>query len=220
MSDLAVVILDLDGTLLDTSKRHYAVYRLIAKRLQVSALSLSNYWERRRVGSSNLNVLFQTGLPMSQRETAKDLWLQHIESVKMLASDQLLPGVRTWLETYQDRLEFLMVTLRSNPQGLENQLRQLALLDYFKDILVVPHQPQAHIAKAQAVTKNASSGKVLAWIGDSGVDMQAAQAIGARAIGVKSGIRTSDSLLAMGASEIFDSLPKVDLGKYLANLES
>jgi phosphoglycolate phosphatase-like HAD superfamily hydrolase len=123
------------------------------------------------------------------------------------------------LNLYQDRVEFSVVSLRSNPQGLENQLEQLDILRCFKDVLIVPHQPKAHIAKAKAVTNNDSIGAILVWIGDSGVDMQAARAIGVPAIGVASGIRTPDALLAQGSSEIFDSLPEVDLDKYLASLQ-
>jgi len=200
MSFAKVIVLDLDGTLLDTSARHYAVYCLIARSLQVQMLSFTAYSQLRRTGMNNLDVLVKCGLRLEDRKLAKLTWLKHIETLEMLKLDQLFPGVPEWLGSHENCIEFALVTLRSNAQTLRTQLVWLDLLPYFQQVLDVPHQGDAVGAKAMAVGENVQA-DIVAWIGDSEIDIKAAQQIGVEAIGVTSGMRTAEALIAAGAHE-------------------
>lgn len=193
-------MLDLDGTLLDTSARHYAVYSLIAQSLQVQVLSFTAYIQLRRKGMNNLDVLIRCGLPPRDQKLAKLTWLKHIETSEMLKLDQLFPGVREWLGSHENCIDFVLVTLRSNPETLRAQLVWLQLFPYFQKVLDVPHQDDTVGAKAMAVKENVQ-GDIVAWIGDSEIDIKAARHVGVEAIGVTSGMRTAEELLAAGAHE-------------------
>jgi phosphoglycolate phosphatase-like HAD superfamily hydrolase len=202
MSPAKVIVLDLDGTLLDTSARHYAVYSLIARSLQVQELSYTAYLQLRRTGMNNHDVLVECGLRPEDRELAELTWLKHIETLAMLKLDQLFPGVLEWLGSHHNYSEFVLVTLRSHAQALRTQLVWLHLLPYFQQVLDVPHQGDAVGAKATAVGENVQA-DIAAWIGDSEIDIRAAQQIGVEAIGVTSGMRTAEALLSAGANEIY-----------------
>ena len=205
MSIAPVVVLDLDGTLLCSAFRHYTVYCLIIRRLGLEALPYTIYWQGRRKGLSNLEMLFYTGLQAADRQWVQALWHQHIESVEMLRLDELFPGVIEWLQTKQVEVRFVLVTLRSKAYALKAQLAWLGLTGHFQHILIVPHQPQAAQSKARIVESNIQT-EILAWVGDSEVDMQAAQQLGVQAIGVTSGMRSAGALLAAGADKIFANI--------------
>jgi phosphoglycolate phosphatase len=200
MSLAKVIVLDLDGTLLDTSARHYAVYSLIAQSLQVQVLSFTAYIKLRRTGMNNLDVLTKCGLRLEDRELAKSTWLKYIETLAMLKLDQVFPGVPEWLGSHENCIKFVLVTLRSNARMLRAQLVWLQLLPYFQQVLDVPHQDDTVGAKARAVRENIQA-DIVAWIGDSEIDIMAAQQIGVEAIGVTSGMRTAEALLTAGAHE-------------------
>ena len=200
MSHTQIIVLDLDGTLLDTLARHYAVYQLITGSLQIQPLTFADYRQFRRAGMTNIEVLLRSGLRLEDRKLAKLTWLKHIETLEMLKLDQLFPGVPEWLGSHENWIEFALVTLRSNAQTLRTQLVWLDLLPHFQQILEVPHQGDAVGAKAMAVGENVQA-DIVAWIGDSEIDIKAAQQIGVEAIGVTSGMRTAEALIAAGAHE-------------------
>jgi len=208
MSVAPIIVLDLDGTLLDISARHYAVYSLITQAVQIQPLSFTAYWQRRRRGSSNLEVLSESGLRNEYRKLAESIWLKYIESLEMLRLDEMFPGVLAWLQAWDDMVEFALVTLRSDAGALGAQLKWLGLSPHFRHVLIVPHQASAARAKAVAVKENIHS-EILAWVGDSEVDIQAAQHIRVRAIGVSSGMRSAKRLLAAGASDIFNVVTEI-----------
>lgn len=212
MSTAPFIILDLDGTLLNTSFRHYAVYRLVACNAGIEPLQFSDYWRLRRAGLSNMVVLLQGGLPNSKRDIAKSMWLKHIESMTMLKLDKMFPGVLEWLQKRVKNVKFILSTLRSNPQALEIQIKLLGLTDYFEQIKVIPHQANPSSAKASSILDDAPD-KILGWVGDTEVDMDAARKIGVLAIGVTSGMRTSQALRAAGAAKIYNCVTEIETWK-------
>jgi len=210
MSNSRQLIIDLDGTLLDSSARHYAVYELISKYLKISPISFSDYWSYRRNGLSNLEVLLKFGLEKKYHQVAQELWFSKIESAEMLNKDRLFPGVIEWLYKWNAIIDLVLITLRSNTKGLESQIKTFNLENYFFKILSIPHQFNGSNAKVKLAKENIEK-NIIAWIGDSEVDIEAAKILGITAIGVSSGIRTGEALLNAGAIKLFDSITKIDL---------
>lgn len=206
------VVLDLDGTLLDSSRRHYEVYLVLAKRFDIQPLPFSTYWNHRRSRRSNLEVLMLSGLNGSEKGRAEQGWSNLIESPHMLINDKLLPSVRDWLDRMHLIVDFVLVTLRSNESALENQLELLDISNFFLQVMVVPNQNNAAMAKVRAVQEARVDG-VIAWIGDTETDMKAAELIGTRGIGVTSGIRSSDALREAGALEIYQDVTQIDFSR-------
>ena len=210
MSSSITVVLDLDGTLINTSPRHYVVYRTIVHQFGITPLPFNAYWKTRRQGLSNLDVLKENGLSSRHEALAAEMWLTNIESLEMLKQDQVFPGGMLWLEINQANVGFVLVTLRSHPDNLFNQLDWLGLTPFFKNVLVVPHQPKPHCAKANAV-KTTIDANILIWIGDSEVDMLAAKLLSVPAIGVNSGMRSASKLKSAGARWLFDKITQINL---------
>ena len=210
MSVRPAVVLDLDGTLLDTSARYYAVYQLIAESLQIHPLAFSGYWRKRRCGLSNIEVLMQQGLPVKDRTQAEEIWLRLIESPEMLKKDRLFPGVGRWLKTWNGKVAFVLATMRSDELAAKAQLTELGLSGCFRRILVLRHKTDPVAVKANAVS-GIKCEKIFAWIGDSEVDMRAARRIGAQALGVTSGIRNVEVLLSAGATEVFKLVTNIQI---------
>ena len=204
----ATVVLDLDGTLLETSARHYAVYTLITNSLRIPSLGFSTYWQLRRAGLSNLEVLLRSGLSNEQRTAVEATWFEHIESYEMLKLDRLFSDVLPWLEKWKGMIEFVLVTLRRDASAVKAQLAWLGLERYFRDVVILTHKEGPINVKASAL-KDRLSGDVLAWVGDSEIDMEAALQLGIHPIGVTSGMRTAEQLLKAGARAIFNLVTEV-----------
>lgn len=203
------VILDLDGTLLDTSNRHYCVYKLIAKAFKIRQMTFETYWNLRRKGLSNKDILIQSGIRDEVLKDAELIWLGEIESLRMLKLDSIFYGVLEWLQKFNQKFDFILVTLRSNSENLKTQLSWLGIDNYFKQVLSVPHQTSSAKAKALEVQANVKQ-KIVSWIGDSEVDMQAASLLNIKPIGVTSGMRPKEMLLLAGAKKIYDKITEIE----------
>lgn len=210
MSITPVLVLDFDGTLVDTLPRHYAVYCLISDTLKTTPLPYLTYCQFRREGLNNIEVLLHQGLKRSDQKMAESLWLEKIESLEMLRIDRLFPRVKNWLHEISQTYKLVLVTLRNAPELLKKQLDWLGLSDYFQQILILNHQSNAALTKKKAV-KEGVQGKILAWIGDTEVDMEAAKKLKVRPIGVTSGMRKAEKLITAGAGEIFESVSHIRL---------
>ena len=208
MSDTSTIIVDLDGTLLDTSSRHYAVYQSIAQEFSLPLITFKEYWNLRREGADNISVLKQSELRESDCAQAESIWLEQIESIPFLKHDRVLPRVHEWLQSWSEDVHVTLATLRSQPETLQTQLAWYGLNACFSRILVIPHQPNPARAKADVVSQHVVD-SIERWIGDSEVDMEAALMVGTTAIGVTSGMRSSRRLIEAGAVKVYESITHV-----------
>ena len=78
---------------------------------------------------------------------------------------------------------FVLVTVRSNPQAVREQLGRLDLIRYFTEVIVVGHRSDADNIKARRSTR-AKCDHPLAWVRDTEPDLHSTQEIGARTIEV------------------------------------
>lgn len=206
-TDKPVIVLDLDGTLLETSRRHYGLYAKISADSNLNTLSLDDYWGQRRSGASNLEVLVRQGLPPSQYLWAKGCWTSQIESEHFLGHDIVIPGALQWLRKAQTKCDLVLVTLRSSNENAYAQIIRLGLKDFFTDIRVVTHQNDSASAKANATVGM----KVLLWVGDTEVDMNAGRMVHGICIGVDSGMRSAKQLLEAGAESVYESVSHIPI---------
>jgi len=102
------------------------------------------------------------------------------------------------------------VTVRSNAEALREQVGRLDLLRHFTDVVVVGHRSDADAENIKArAARHRLCDHPVAWVGDSEVDIEAAREIGARPIGVTSGIRTAERLRQAGAADIVDCVTAI-----------
>jgi phosphoglycolate phosphatase-like HAD superfamily hydrolase len=193
---LARIAVDLDGTLLDTRRRHHAVYVEALQALGGDPLSLAAYWRAKRRATPWPRLL---GASLDAARFL-EIWADRIEAADMLALDGLHPGVERAL----DRLaaadyRAVLVTARRQAAALDAQLRDLGLDRRFERVVAT-----AGRAKALALE---AVGRVDAWIGDTEEDVAAARALGVPVTAVTNGIRSPSRLAAAGPDELVRSFP-------------
>lgn len=208
MPPAPLIVLDLDGTLIDTFPRHHRTYRRIAGEFGLEPLEFDRYRRLRRRGRSNLEVLLRGGLPEEKAEAARALWREWIESGEMLALDRPLAGVIPWLEEWSGVARLVLATVRSREDNLARQLEALDLPRYFERVVVVRHNGDPGGAKAEAVESTAGGGAV-AWVGDTEADMRAAARVDARPTGVLTGMRSAGVLRRAGAARVVQSIARI-----------
>lgn len=171
------VIVDLDGTLLDTRRRHHAVYSEAVGALGQAPLPLRDLWRAKRRGVGWDLLL---GDPR-QLGAFFEVWKRRIEAPDMLALDQLHPGAARALRRLRDHgLQAVLLTARRDPAALEDQLRDLGVRDSLSEVVAVGSGSKAP----------PPGPPILRWIGDTEADIEGARAAGVPVTAVTNGIRT------------------------------
>lgn len=214
------LIVDLDGTLIDTSKRHFTVYQDIATELKITPMPFNRYWTLRREGKSNFDVIKMNAgeLTRSQEKLVEERWLEKIESLTYLNLDRPFDGVLEWLETTREKINIALITIRSQTENLYIQLKYSRWIDFFHQIIIRSHKDHPALSKINAVSTKIPF--PFLWIGDTEADILAAKALGVYSIGVSSGMRNDESLLEYGADEVYKQITDIDITNYLHKLSN
>jgi HAD superfamily hydrolase (TIGR01509 family) len=204
------VILDVDGTLVDTNYQHaLAWYRAFRQHGVTLAL-----WEiHRRIGMGGDQLVaslvgegFEDRYGDAVRAAEKALYLA------MLPEVQPLPGAGELLETLHARGHSIVLASSAKPDELEHYLTLLdarTLVDGWTDSGDVERtKPEPDLVLA-ALEKADAKAKDAVMVGDSVWDCRAAEAAGVRSIGVLTGGFSESELLDAGASKVFDSVERL-----------
>jgi phosphoglycolate phosphatase-like HAD superfamily hydrolase len=203
------LFLDLDGPLLDVRDRYHGVYVQIAEELRVAPLARDAYWsaKRRRAALEEFFPGARTGSAL--RELYLSRWLERIEAPEWLALDQPVDGAEECLAELSGCYSLFLVTLRRDPAALASQLEDLDLWPLFKAVYCGwAEGAEGARVKAQWMRPLLMEGPA-AMVGDSEIDMEAAQLLNIRAIGVSFGIRDAADLRALGAETVVDHLSEL-----------
>ncbi|MBI2549637.1 HAD family hydrolase [Candidatus Woesearchaeota archaeon] len=187
---------DLDGTILDTKKRHYTVYSSILRKHGYKPLNISDYWRLKTAGRNNKEILGRSKAQrLTNRFTAE--WLHNIEKKEYLALDLLQRSAKKSLTALLS-FRLVLVTLRRKRRNLIWQLERLGIKEHFSAILSAPPSRQPHKQKASLIKKDSQNNhKGIFIMGDTEADIAAAKALKIPAIAVTSGIRNSKQLLKL-----------------------
>jgi len=179
------VIVDLDGTLLDTRARHHAAYADTVHALGGEPLPLARVWRAKRRGVAWDRLLE----PNVDPDRFLDLWRGRIEADDMLALDRLQPGAMAALQLLARRgRRAVLVTARRRRDALARQLQGLSLAAAFDAVIATGGGPKhAPITDPERVCR---------WIGDTEEDIAAARALGVPVTAVTNGIRCASRLAA------------------------
>jgi phosphoglycolate phosphatase-like HAD superfamily hydrolase len=203
---MTTLALDLDGTLISCEARHCALMRQLCRDDGVADDFIPRYWAAKREGASNLVALRALGHAAPEARAAA--WNRNIEHWPWLGYDRLLPGVAGALAALaRDEIRVVVLTARSQPFFLRQQLDRLGLTPHLDALLVVPPR-DAVAAKAAALREL----KALAFIGDTESDADAADRAGTPFLALDGGMRSSAFWRARGHT------PHSELGAALAAL--
>lgn len=202
------VVLDLDGTILDTAGRQYEVYldcvRATASSSVSDCLSKETFWARKRSGDTTVDLL-PTSFPDDRVDAFRTAWLDRIERREYLHRDEWLEGAREALGQLARRdARLLLVTHRSDVANARWQLRELGIADAFDAVYVVPHEEESKADRIRREEPELPTESV--FIGDSESDIRAAADLEIVSVAVRSGVRSDGRLRVHTPDWIVDNL--------------
>lgn len=170
---MAIIAFDFDGTLLDSRNRHIIVMHDILNGLNIK-LNIDDLIEFKSHGKNNVDYLISKGIDEDIAKKIQKQWVENIEQDKYLGYDVLYKETLDLLNNYHKNNDLILITARSNAQGLNNQIDKFGLRKYFKNIFVVQPGKTAATSKAEILKKQ----NVKTMIGDTCSDYMAAKTAG------------------------------------------
>jgi phosphoglycolate phosphatase len=201
------VIFDLDGTLIDARMR---LYRLFQQLVPESQLSLAQYWEMKRNGISNQEILATDfGFDAAATSSFVADWMALIEAPEFLALDELFPRVPEALALLQLQARLYVCTARQDRDAALGQLERLGLVEFFEQILVTEQRE----SKESLIRRDVAGLHHRDWIlGDTGKDVQVGNALEINTCAVLSGFRNRTTLAKYGPDLVLNSAADFLLG--------
>jgi phosphoglycolate phosphatase-like HAD superfamily hydrolase len=200
------IFIDLDGTLVDISNRHYQAYRDSTAQFFGQPLEKTKYWQLKVQGTPWSKLLKISGLSSELEEQFLKDFADRIEQIKYLKLDSLVPGATQTLQRLSSQHNCYLITLRRNKENLVKQIHWLDLGRYFIEILQADSKNTFKVELIKA-RLNGDKGIV---IGDTEEDIQTGKKLGLTTISVLNGIRSKEVLAALKPDHIIDSIEQLD----------
>lgn len=200
-----IIFLDLDGTILDTSERHYRVYIDILNSKGLVGLPKEKFWHMKRIGIKTRDIL-PTYLSEKTKTNFEEEWLQKIEKKIYLHHDKVFPETEAILFDLKKEFDLVLVTLRNNFENLYWELSKLNLEGYFKSI-ISGKGPKKNMVKNYLI-KNYPVEKCLI-IGDTEEDISAGLELNIPTISVTYGIRSAKFLKQFNPNYCINNLKDI-----------
>ncbi|MDG2425734.1 MAG: beta-phosphoglucomutase [Flavobacteriales bacterium] len=189
MKPVEGLIFDLDGVLLDTAQHHYTAWRRLADELGISFLPKDNEKLKGLSRVESLERILSMGGLMLNNDTKlqlmerKNAW--YIELIADMTSEDVLPGVRAFIES--SRKAGLHIALGSSSNNATTILQRCNLETLFDAIIDGRHvthtKPDPEVFLKGAAQMNLSPSQV-AVFEDAQAGIEAALAGGFHAVGV------------------------------------
>lgn len=166
------IVFDLDETLISTSHRQYKVLCEV-----FTDLNHSNYndYEIERFKKSLSNYKWLTNhIKDLSRENYIDRFAPIIEDPEYLKYDTLKVDLNLFQNlVYQQKKKLILVSLRKNEKNGLDQLKNLKLFPYFREIHFLKHTELVN-PKIDVIRKLKSKYNIEGYIGDNTIDFEAA----------------------------------------------
>ena len=203
------IAFDLDGTLLDSRKRHEIVMADVLKE-EGLRIDVSNLVSFKSGGKNNIAWLSEKGVPGNQAKEINEKWVSLIENETYLKSDVLYPGAETLLKDLSKENNLYLITARNNRENALGQIKDLGIAQYFTDVIVVPSCRESARLKAMELLKN----EVSCFVGDTESDYEAAKIAGCEFKAVSNGFRDEKfwSSKNMKSYKNVSQIPYIDAG--------
>ena len=181
------IAFDLDGTLLDSRKRHAIVMNraLLEFGLDICTDDLVDY---KLLGHNNLEWLSSKGVHDTMAQSINNYWIQHIEDESFLAYDVLYDGVYDYLMSMSANNELFLITARNNKDSAMKEIKSLLLHQFFSEVIIVDSSKNTAQLKMEALKSN----NVEVLVGDTESDYFAAKDAGVAFYYTDRGFRSCD----------------------------
>jgi len=178
------IFFDLDGPILDVSKRYYAVYRDFCVSHGAKPLGQKSFWSSKR-NKNDLNI------PDHLTSGYKLFWWNNIESAKYLALDKTQKEALKILRDFSKKgITLCLVSLRHDKKTFYAEIRNFGLDRFFKKIFVfspVPFKTEKNwLVKNKLLKKFVQKDDII--IGDTGTDILCGKKLRIKTVAVLNGI--------------------------------
>ncbi|HZF62231.1 MAG TPA: HAD hydrolase-like protein [Desulfovibrio sp.] len=186
---------DFDGTLVDSKKRVYTLFRKIVLAMRPGDENLipdfNTYWYYKR-NFMNQSMLLQFFMKFTSTEVQmfKNRWLDEIEEFELLKLDTPFEGIKDVLELLSGNSDLILVSARQFSDRLIAQLNWLDWRKYFSLVLVTNQLRSKDSIIRDTVDFSCDD----FFFGDTGEDIDAAKSLGIRSIAVDTGFIALDRL--------------------------
>ena len=209
MSDLRLVVFDVDGTLLDSE------HNIVAAMTEAWAhmeLGVPEPADVRRIIGLSLVEACEVLLPWAPghlHRAVADAYKQAFQALRLLPEreEPLFPGVAQALDELEAAGWLLGLATGKSRRGVQSMLDSHGLDGRFVTVQTAddnpgkPHPAMLHRAAAETGVDPAR----MVMIGDTAYDMQMARTAGVAALGVSWGYHGIDDLYRSGAAQVVDS---------------
>ena len=197
------VYLDLDGTLVDVSDKHYGAYADIMRAMGLSSLPFEAYWALKRQG---LSPQAHPSGPCVDLAEFSRRWLEVIERRDYLLLDRLIPGARRCLDILASRCALVLVTMRRDRRSLLAQLSALRIDTCFQRVVSPADGAREDGNKAEMIGPVLCPSGRAVIVGDAEADVQAGKVLALPSMCVLTGVRGRSFLEALGPDRILESV--------------
>ena len=197
------IAFDLDGTLLDSRRRHEIVMLdVLAKNgLEIDTSGLVEFKSN---GKNNLDWLLAVGVEAEMAKKYNSEWINLIENPNYLKIDSLFPNVIDILERLSEENDLFLITARNNKEYAIQQIKNLGIYQFFTDVIVVNACSETSVLKSVELKKN----KITHFIGDTESDYKAAMIANCRFSAVSYGFR-NEVFLKKITNEVYHNLQNI-----------
>lgn len=202
MMGQSLIIVDLDGTLLDDRERHYRCYCDIITLLGGKPLISDEYIALKRTKMPLEKILSLSKLGAFVSRFSK-MFLERIESKEYLAYEFIRPDALEFMsDITQMGLKLMLATMRKNNENLLWQLQRLGIYSYFEDRILC--------GSKREVSKNSLvPWRVQCVVGDTEDDEAMADILETVFFGILSGMRDKRFLHADYYVDNLNEIPSI-----------
>lgn len=198
------LLLDFDGTLVDSRRRQYGLFMELTAG---APISFEDYWKHKRAGVSQEEILRMYCRASDQEvRVFRASWMAAIEESDRLDSDVLIEGVNDFLANACVSFSLYLVTGRQHLDRLLVQLKKLGINEVFAGVL----NTQQRQSKTALVKSRLSCVNTDVFVGDTGEDILAGKNLGTYTIGVTSGGSSTETLRRYEPDLIIESVAGLD----------
>ncbi len=200
------VFLDLDGPVLDVSRRYYKVFSDISKQKNIKQ---KEFWKYKREKKSWNYIFNKVKIKLDEDKFLK-VWLKNIEKRNYLKLDKIQFRAKGVLHQLLKNNTLYLISLRQSKSNLLWELKHLKLDRYFDKIIYCKHSKNlGGLEKARLIKKNLSKKEKAIIAGDTEIDIRAAKLAKIKSIGINSGIRTKELLVKEKPDFICNKLEEI-----------
>lgn len=203
-----VLLVDVDGPILNTVNRHYYVYAKLLQKLGAQPIPKASYWEKKRERISDFMMSGVTITERAKRKYQEDK-KSMIERPSVLKLDRLQYGTLETLRRLAQQYRIIFITLRQNEENVRRELERLGVLRYAECLHVATDQKHGARAKMNAVKRCNHSSRNAILIGDTEIDHQTAKLLRIPFVAVTNGIRSSRFLQTLHPVKMISSFTQV-----------